>query len=1241
MMAYPMRTTCDKETFLRSKLAQEYFRLVEQKYLKGIPKPGPIYEFNKFGWPERLNGWRHPLLGRNEELRKYKMTIQNAVNQQNQKFTRYGDHKYAIAFIGPSMVGKTRLLEECLHITPHYIHKEKIVLTEENKVNFGGQQKIMSKGFHNWNLRSDRENFENMIRYSMDTASLKPVQIHAINVIFDCRFPLPEQFSYDGDFLKNYSVRQLLIDFFKYNFTNLWVAAILEAQYTDDESWCMLLLILESKMIFILMSITNEKQLSEVARNCLKSNMIVNMRLNGIDRWYHAALACQLLDVQAIPADLVKIIESASGGMPGWIQNFVISLIQRGVLTVVTVPRAEAVESGAIIPSPTLLQRSEADINIQPDLFPNRSSYQSMYSILSMSVVSRLDDSQHTVHDGDTLQLAVLAESNCFDDLKTDISMDAVILKTYDSLTPFEKMLLKCGSVLGEVFSRRMLLHLLQSDSNRKVAQAVSKLFSIRVLECEGGDFTRDTSPVLVHPAPTMPDAKHPYCACLGIRSPPDCQDLPMYAFCGYMKFRHTLFRTTTYELLTENQKHEMHARALLYLERYTRRCKGCGAGCFIKLLGLRSDDGLVVESEELKRTRAQICALSAEAKLSVEQSTLPLFMTDPTSLHEIQISNEQKQISSYDLLEPADRRNLNQYLLMHNNKLVRSFSSLEIGNCECMAILLAVYCQMIDHCRGADEYEKLYEAYMEYADLCVINLNIPQAIRLLFEVEEFIKSNQLNDKLEWVKDYRLANIYSLRGVCLLETGDMNEARKQLLYAMQLYCDPFPTSKHAVRFCDLRVSVNQVIALYILPNLFVARNSGFVGHFYENIAQTLNRLYRLFTESGEKANANLAAKWSLNYALRTNSNFRLLCFSYGNIIATYRQKQKFRICLKLKKRAMELCYRKRGLDAIEIHAVCHLYTNIFLFYVEYGKKLESLQFGFSVMQIMTNETDLNTRQVLILWMLKFLLSELRIHDMVSIMRDFFYMTGYYDLSSETWYYFYALVILLDTGYCVESYSTCEQFYIKKGDAILRSKTPEAAWNFLVAMWLITIRAGAWERSILWEDKIRASNMDKHDISIMILVRLVEGLIITLVNEMNNRNIKKILLLEKAIKSMFHDMNKACDHAPIYRPRVKLFYSFVARYFLLFAYYHVIRGKKQRGYSYLNKAIDLSKQAAHGTLLYWAEHTRNHWIGTLNPKFEHYWTEHIEPDNLLEYKDFDMETGKIIPYTLPLPSDLEK
>lgn len=35
---------------------------------------------------------------------------------------------------------------------------------------------------------------------------------------------------------------------------------------------------------------------------------------------------------------------------------------------------------------------------------------------------------------------------------------------------------------------------------------------------------------------------------------------------------------------------------------------------------------------------------------------------------------------------------------------------------------------------------EKLFEAYVEYAELSILNANVPQAIHLLYEVEEVIK---------------------------------------------------------------------------------------------------------------------------------------------------------------------------------------------------------------------------------------------------------------------------------------------------------------------------------------------------------------------------------------------------------------------------------------------------------------------------------------------------------------------
>lgn len=47
MVAYPDRVTCDRETFLHSKLDSRNFILQEHKDLKGISNPGPVYEFRE------------------------------------------------------------------------------------------------------------------------------------------------------------------------------------------------------------------------------------------------------------------------------------------------------------------------------------------------------------------------------------------------------------------------------------------------------------------------------------------------------------------------------------------------------------------------------------------------------------------------------------------------------------------------------------------------------------------------------------------------------------------------------------------------------------------------------------------------------------------------------------------------------------------------------------------------------------------------------------------------------------------------------------------------------------------------------------------------------------------------------------------------------------------------------------------------------------------------------------------
>lgn len=47
MVAYPNKVTCDRETFIHSKMEARNFILQEHKELKGITNAGPCYEFRE------------------------------------------------------------------------------------------------------------------------------------------------------------------------------------------------------------------------------------------------------------------------------------------------------------------------------------------------------------------------------------------------------------------------------------------------------------------------------------------------------------------------------------------------------------------------------------------------------------------------------------------------------------------------------------------------------------------------------------------------------------------------------------------------------------------------------------------------------------------------------------------------------------------------------------------------------------------------------------------------------------------------------------------------------------------------------------------------------------------------------------------------------------------------------------------------------------------------------------------
>lgn len=69
--------------------------------------------------------------------------------------------------------------------------------------------------------------------------------------------------------------------------------------------------------------------------------------------------------------------------------------------------------------------------------------------------------------------IAMLNPNFNLEDVDPELVIDVFILKTFDALTSYEQLLLKCSSILGDTFPRDMLLYIMNSTGMRITALGI------------------------------------------------------------------------------------------------------------------------------------------------------------------------------------------------------------------------------------------------------------------------------------------------------------------------------------------------------------------------------------------------------------------------------------------------------------------------------------------------------------------------------------------------------------------------------------------------------------------------------------------------------------------------------------------------------------------------------------------------------------------------------------------------
>ncbi|XP_073983726.1 adenylate cyclase type 10-like isoform X3 [Rhodnius prolixus] len=512
--------SCDFDVVKHSTLPIHNFRKLENVHLKGIGKVKDIFQYLELSDPYTLP----PILGRKEIMQKFQDMLTN----------RSHGNASGLLIMGPARIGKTRLLNE-LEREAASKGWESIWVTLRATVK--GDVCLLYRLISGVLGKTKEDRTSRLI--NIFKGSHWYHKLHLLNEILDVNFPKPyrrRKMVYPEN-----SGLSMFIEVLS-KFSEKVLLMIDDAHVLDSKSWLVLCEIVLLQNIITIVSIPNTWTVED--QNTIKflnNPSVIIVRLSGLHLKDIGPLACQIMHVQALPTILPRVLHNLSGGNPGWIQTFLLSYLDSGLLRIKTMRKS--------------------DLNT---LAYKRYSYK--YFSRNVELQDYLRYAQY---------IPVCKLSPDFNENVLPAVFDDVFLAMFDKLYEFDQMLLKNASIIGEKFNRSVLLHLLNRNDDNVVCEAYHRLFDMLILSCAStGKVTRTS----------LKKAKLE-CSCEILSETPTIY--PKYAYCKFSRFNFAMFRFSLYNIVPSNQKVDGHLAVIEKISSFTKKCYICLA--HTNLIGKRT----------------------------------------------------------------------------------------------------------------------------------------------------------------------------------------------------------------------------------------------------------------------------------------------------------------------------------------------------------------------------------------------------------------------------------------------------------------------------------------------------------------------------------------------------------------------------------------------------------------------------------------------------------------------------
>ncbi|XP_039760062.1 adenylate cyclase type 10-like [Pararge aegeria] len=1205
MCNFRNKITCDEATYVKSKMSSNGFTLQPPTELKGIIHPGKIYEYTEEIRIKELFGIPliPPLLNRYDEMEYFK-------NWLNEAHLSYRDFN-ALLLIGESRIGKTRLLEwmaryarnkdlKVCYLSLTSIHSatpylalsqliENIMDLKEPIVGFEKEEKIV----------------ELLQNYSDDLSYL--------NNIINVRFAYNEDIYSQNENGRKEKAKKI---FKKLLLSIPYPCVILfdDLQNLDPDSWEFVAILFDIMKMFTVLTVTRGKFSSVhswlyavfIEHNIRKINL-GPLRFNWI-----APLACQILDVEAVPNDLCDALKIKCNGMPGLVESFIVHLFSNGALELNKIHNSELknwLDEDLQFPDPIFLRPTALNARDQFTL-------------------------DQLLEENKTEEISICLVTNK-KELKTDINVqniDALIMIQMDSLTPYQQLLLKIASVIGNVLSRELLENIMYNNNASTTAKAIKRLFAMRILTCANNKRTTSGGTIISNYSGSL----NLICECVFDYETENGDNLPKYAFCKVMKFRNKNSRKSFYELLPLNQKKEFHLRIVNYLENNKQKCPECGGTVMVVQSTMNlfqqtsyenkyyPNESLKIEEEEyskresvepkqesidIRRSRSDVYSKMpntsrsppTSVKSEILNKTTPILKIKPIndddidarrrstkrvtmsnmvittkSFEEINIPTifdmfravtEADQIAAWRHLGVIDSEdNVKANTIDKENRsfcihIEKGVSQINVDRCTCAELNIIIYEQLIYHSKEADLKTKMVEFQIQFSYLNVLANNFDAAIPKLEEAEDTCQE-KCTFSISWYDRERLlGKIYSLKAAALLMSGRLTLAKINIVKAAKIY----------------RINLNKISDILQIRGLVIMnlkRKNHRLHHarmkvdsiFFLNVAAVL------YASLDDEQTSRIAAHRSIRLVQRLGCSVIDLSDAFTNAIQMELDRGTPESTLNLEKMAVNSLQNiKSPIQAEELFAIGKLFMTVFRARLARGKLVDSIRSGFRALVISRFLHAHSISMDLIPDLFYLLISRCRIVEAVEVVKLLLHLAeNQTTLESETWYYALSIDLILDAGLQLESpneislYAECS---IHKGEAAGQSRR-----RLVVGLWTYWLRADSETRAKRFEtEALFWSNRNEEDGTLKTMIsstRLAEGMLESLARKMDD--LRKVVdlvelrsLADRELSRLEHD---ARDLRAVY-----------PRWMLLKAASLNLSGRHTAATSLLNQALEESRR----------------------------------------------------------------